>query len=239
MQLYVFWRPAPMPFRRLPSLRSEERTRCGNQGGPGMKCPACGAEMHLMKVAPDKPMMVPVTKNTPSSVRAATIRSGGLCSCLARLSLSQRANAAAPASSAQTSGRWRDANNCLVTRSRGRRPSQRHVRGRSAHRDWAGRLNDNLGSRSKGPMGDRGPPGPKGATGDPGHPSAVSSVRIIRSNCDQTGCRVQCGESEMLLTAYCGPKRNTAIMPTERAATCRAAGPGNSPRLAVCARIEP
>src|SRR5215510_437554 len=27
--------------------------------GPGMKCPACGAEMHLMKVAPDKPMMVP------------------------------------------------------------------------------------------------------------------------------------------------------------------------------------
>ena len=70
-------------------------------------------------------------------------------------------------------------------------------------------------------------------------PSAVSSVRIIRSNCDQTGCRVQCGESEMLLTAYCGPKRNTAIMPTERAATCRAAGPGNSPRLAVCARIEP
>src|SRR5262249_31312045 len=59
MQLYVFWRPAPMPFRRLPSLRSEERTRCGNQGGPGMKCPACGAEMHLMKVAPDKPMMVP------------------------------------------------------------------------------------------------------------------------------------------------------------------------------------
>jgi transposase-like protein len=25
----------------------------------GMRCPACGAEMHLMKVAPDKTMMVP------------------------------------------------------------------------------------------------------------------------------------------------------------------------------------
>src|SRR5262249_7858141 len=57
MQLYVFWRPAPMPFHRLLSLRSEGQTRCGPKGS-GMKCPACGTEMHLTKVAPDKPMMV-------------------------------------------------------------------------------------------------------------------------------------------------------------------------------------
>src|SRR6202030_4234263 len=63
------------------------------------------------------------------------------------------------------------------------------------------------GQGLKGPMGDQGPPGPKGPTGDPGPPSAVSNLRIVRSNCDETTCRVQCGESEMLLTAYCGRKR--------------------------------
>jgi len=95
------------------------------------------------------------------------------------------------------------------------------------------------GQGFKGPMGDQGPPGPKGATGDPGPPSAVSSVRIVRSNCDAKNCRVQCGESEMLLAAYCGAKRNPALIPTERTATCRVGGPANSPLLAVCARIEP
>ena len=27
---------------------------------------------------------------------------------------------------------------------------------------------------------------------------------VVRSNCDETNCAVQCGEDEMLLTAYCG-----------------------------------
>jgi hypothetical protein len=91
----------------------------------------------------------------------------------------------------------------------------------------------------KGPMGDQGPPGAKGPTGDPGPAGAASGIRILRSNCDETACRVQCGESEMLLTAYCGPKRNAAVIPTERAAMCRAAGPANNPLVAVCAQIEP
>ena len=41
----------------------------------------------------------------------------------------------------------------------------------------------------------------------------------------------------MLLTAYCGPKGNTALIPTERAATCRAAGPANNALVAVCAQM--
>src|SRR5262249_57241756 len=41
---------AILEIRRANSLRKPR--------GPGMKCPACGAEMHLIKVAPDKPMMV-------------------------------------------------------------------------------------------------------------------------------------------------------------------------------------
>jgi len=92
---------------------------------------------------------------------------------------------------------------------------------------------------SKGPMGDQGPPGPKGPPGDAGPPSTTSGIRIVRSNCDETTCRVQCDENEMLLTAYCGPKRNSAIIPTERAATCRNPMPVNSPLVAVCALMPP
>jgi hypothetical protein len=80
---------------------------------------------------------------------------------------------------------------------------------------------------------------PKGPTGDPGPAGAASGIRILRSNCDETACRVQCGESETPLTAYCGAKRNAAIIPTERAATCRSAGPANNPLVAVCAQIAP
>jgi hypothetical protein len=76
---------------------------------------------------------------------------------------------------------------------------------------------------------------PLGAQGDAGPPSTTSGIRIVRSNCDETTCRVQCSENEMLLTAYCGPKRNPAIIPTERAATCRNPMPVNSPLVAVCA----
>jgi hypothetical protein len=89
----------------------------------------------------------------------------------------------------------------------------------------------------KGPMGDKGPPGPKGPRGDPGPSSPASGIRIVRSNCDETTCAVQCGENEMLLTAYCGPKRNPAIIPAERTAACRNPVPTNSPIVAVCAQM--
>jgi hypothetical protein len=89
----------------------------------------------------------------------------------------------------------------------------------------------------KGPTGDQGPAGAKGPTGDPGPPGQESDLRIIRSNCDQTSCTAQCGVNEMLLTAYCGPKRNAAIIPTERTATCRTPVPANNPLVAVCARV--
>jgi hypothetical protein len=89
----------------------------------------------------------------------------------------------------------------------------------------------------KGPMGDKGPPGPKGPRGDPGPSSPASGIRIVRSTCDETTCAVQCGENEMLLTAYCGPKRNPAIIPAERTAACRNPVPANSPLVAVCAQM--
>jgi hypothetical protein len=90
---------------------------------------------------------------------------------------------------------------------------------------------------AKGPTGDQGPAGPKGPTGDPGPPSQDSSLRIVQSNCDQASCTAQCGESEILLTAYCGPKRNAALISTDRTATCRTRVPANNPLVAVCAAM--
>ena len=63
------------------------------------------------------------------------------------------------------------------------------------------------------------------------------SLRVVQSNCDQTSCTAQCGESEILLTAYCGPKRNAALISTDRTATCRTRVPANNPLVAVCAAM--
>jgi hypothetical protein len=90
---------------------------------------------------------------------------------------------------------------------------------------------------AKGPTGDQGPAGPKGPTGDPGPPGQESSLRLVQSNCDQTSCTAQCGESEILVTAYCGPKRNAALIPTDRTARCRTRVPANNPLVAVCAAM--
>src|SRR4051812_21321863 len=95
------------------------------------------------------------------------------------------------------------------------------------------------GQSQPGPKGDPGPPGPPGAKGDPGPPGAPLGVRMARSNCDATNCRVQCGEDELLLTAYCGARRAPAVMPTERSATCRSPVPANSPVVAICMKTPP
>jgi hypothetical protein len=50
---------------------------------------------------------------------------------------------------------------------------------------------------------------------------------------------VQCADDEMLLTAYCGARRNAAIIPTERSATCRSPVPANSPLVAACVKLPP
>ena len=99
-------------------------------------------------------------------------------------------------------------------------------------------------SPQQGPKGDPGPPGPagpagpQGAQGPPGAAPAPA-VRVLRANCDDAACTVQCGEDEMLITAYCGAKRNPAVYPTERSASCRARGPANTPLVAACAKLAP
>jgi collagen triple helix repeat protein len=96
----------------------------------------------------------------------------------------------------------------------------------------------------RGPAGPAGPPGPQGAQGPPGPQApagaigSASSIRVVRANCDNTGCRVECGEDEVLLTAYCGAARGAAIFPTERSASCRRPGTASNPLVVACAKFS-
>jgi hypothetical protein len=205
----------------------------------GMRCPACGAEMHLMKVAPDQTMMV-------AGYEEHTFECSGCHDHVRRLVFIPRAiepltseqmrlppaRFRSPVDGSTPKGTWSHALRAVP------RVNAMYVAGALIVIGLAGSM-ITWSQGLKGPMGDQGPPGPKGPAGDPGPPSTASNIRIVRANCDETSCRVQCAESEMLLTAYCGPKRNTAMIPTERAATCGVTVPANSPLVAVCAQIEP
>jgi len=215
-----------------------------------MRCPGCGAEMHLIEVAPDKTKMVP-------GYEQHTFECSSCHDHVRQLVFSPRAIEPLSSEETRLSAAW------LETLNKGMSPNgddlPRAVQAVSPEGDDLARAVRAAspikatyvvgmltiiavagalmiwGQSSKGPVGDQGPPGPKGPQGDAGPPSTTSGIRIVRSNCDETTCSVQCSENEMLLTAYCGPKRNPAIIPTGRAATCSNPMPVNSPLVAVCA----
>ena len=215
-----------------------------------MRCPGCGAEMHLIEVAPDKTQMVP-------GYEQHTFECSSCHEHVQQLVFIPRAIEPLSSEETRLSAAWLETLNKdmspkgddlaravqavspkgddLAPAVRAASPIKAmYVVGMLIIIAVAGSLII-WGQSSKGPMGDQGPPGPKGPQGDAGPPSTTSGIRIVRSNCDETACRVQCSENEMLLTAYCGPNRNLAIIPTERSATCRNPMPVNSPLVAVCA----
>jgi hypothetical protein len=93
------------------------------------------------------------------------------------------------------------------------------------------------GQGRPGPKGEPGPPGPPGANGERGPPGPALGIRVVKADCDARNCTVQCGDDEMLLTAYCGARRNAAVIPSERSATCRSQVPANSPLVAACVKM--
>jgi hypothetical protein len=202
-----------------------------------MRCVACGAEMHLIEVAPDEIMMVP-------GYEEHTFECSGCHDRVRRLVFIPRAigpltseRMRLPAASLKTQNKGVTAKGGLARAVRAVLPIKAmYVVGMLTVIALAGSMII-WGQGWKGPMGDQGPPGPKGPRGDAGQPGPASGIRIVRSNCDETACRAQCGENEMLLTAYCGPNQNLAIIPTERAATCRNPMPANSPLIVVCAQM--
>ena len=95
-----------------------------------------------------------------------------------------------------------------------------------------------------GPPGPPGPPGPKGAEGPPGPPwpaasaAGESAVRVMRSDCQATTCRGECNQDEVLIVAYCGPRRSAVTLVNERTVTCPR-GAATSPLVVVCAKATP
>jgi hypothetical protein len=77
----------------------------------------------------------------------------------------------------------------------------------------------------QGPPGNQGPGGMQGPAGPPGPQDASGRIRVVRSKCGASGCRVACGEREFLLTAYCGDKRLAADFGSENSASCRRKSP--------------
>src|SRR5499426_685130 len=94
-----------------------------------------------------------------------------------------------------------------------------------------------------GPAGIAGPPGPQGPPGPPGQPGVAgpgdlaSALRVIRANCNADGCSVACNPDEIVLVAYCGTKREAAIFPTEKQASCGTRGAQSTPLVAACAKV--
>ncbi|MBV8793098.1 MAG: collagen-like protein [Pseudolabrys sp.] len=112
----------------------------------------------------------------------------------------------------------------------------------------------NCGKPEPGPQGPQGPAGPKGDKGDKGDPGApgpagpqgaqgpagpASRMRIVKADCSTLTCTVTCEESEVLVSAYCGPRRAPANILTERSVTCGVVpDPSKSPLVAVCVAAE-
>ena len=96
----------------------------------------------------------------------------------------------------------------------------------------------------KGDPGPPGPPGPQGAEGPPGPPgppatiASDSTIRVTRSNCEAAACRAECNQNEVLVIAYCGPRRSPVTLVNERTVTC-ARGAPTSPLIMVCAKVAP
>jgi hypothetical protein len=60
----------------------------------------------------------------------------------------------------------------------------------------------------------------------------------VRADCESAGCTVTCGDDEIVLTAFCGPRREAAVFPTEHSAACHRQGPESHPLIAACAKVS-
>jgi hypothetical protein len=101
-----------------------------------------------------------------------------------------------------------------------------------------------------GPAGSAGPPGPPGPAGPPGPPGPQGTgpavapsgvegpIRVTRANCEAAVCRAECNENEILVTAYCGPRRSAVTLVNERTVSCPR-GAATSPLVIVCAKAAP
>jgi Collagen triple helix repeat (20 copies) len=89
-----------------------------------------------------------------------------------------------------------------------------------------------------GPAGIAGAQGPPGPQGTPAPPGADTATRVVRVNCDSGTCSFECGQDEVVLTAYCGSRRSAARFPTENSASCRRTGNADDYLIVACAKAS-
>jgi Collagen triple helix repeat (20 copies) len=88
-----------------------------------------------------------------------------------------------------------------------------------------------------GPAGPAGAPGSQGPPGPPGAAGAGSELRVVRADCGDGDCTIECREQEIVLMAYCGSGRAAAIIHDERSASCRRRGHEAMHLVVSCARV--
>jgi Collagen triple helix repeat (20 copies) len=86
-----------------------------------------------------------------------------------------------------------------------------------------------------GPPGPAGPAGPAGPQGAEGPPGAADTIRVTRANCEGAACRAECNQNEVLVIAYCGPRRSPVTLVNERTVSCPR-GAATSPLVMICAK---
>jgi hypothetical protein len=90
-----------------------------------------------------------------------------------------------------------------------------------------------------GPEGISGMRGPAGPPGPPGPPGLSSEIRVTRVNCLSESCQTSCELGEVLVSAYCGAARKSAMFLGERSASCGVnVSASESPLVAVCVRSQ-
>jgi hypothetical protein len=83
----------------------------------------------------------------------------------------------------------------------------------------------------------------------PAGSASENTVRVLRVDCGTSAelgkllrrgppCTAACDQDEVLVTAYCGPRRRAVTFVNERSVSC-VRGAGTSPLVAVCAKITP
>ena len=68
---------------------------------------------------------------------------------------------------------------------------------------------------------------------------SIGAVRVIRLGCETaSACTAECGQDEVLVTAYCGPRRTAVTLINERSVSCPPARAATNPLVAMCAKLQ-
>src|SRR5262249_6846330 len=103
-------------------------------------------------------------------------------------------------------------------------------------RRFATRRSRRIGLRISGEIEKNAPPDASDQIKDPHPPPRIKGAHLRDSSDNKaTTCRGECNQDEVLVVAYCGPRRSAVTLVNERTVTCPR-GAATSPLVVVCAK---